>query len=63
MAKKIENNLEESKINTPNLIKVRVGDHAKYNEMMKKVNSGELKWSFYAIDNDKYYYYFEKLKK
>ena len=28
----------------------------------ERVQRGELKWAYYAIDNDKGYHYYEKLK-
>jgi len=51
-----------SKNLTNQYVKVKSDDHKKYNEMMKEVNSGKLKWAFYAIDNNNYYHFFNKIK-
>lgn len=34
----------------------------KFNEIAEKIKNGEVKWSYYAIDNDKGYHYYFKLK-
>lgn len=39
------------------------GDAIKRKEFEQRVKDGELKWAFFAIDNDKYYHYYLKTKK
>lgn len=39
------------------------GDLAKRKEFEQKVKEGQLKWAFFAIDNDKYYHYYLKVNK
>lgn len=39
------------------------GDPNKRKEFEQKVKDGELKWAFCAIDNDKLYHYYLKIKK
>lgn len=53
---------KDSKSLNKQYLKVKSNDYKKYNEMMKEVNSGKLKWAFYAIDNNHYYHFFSKLK-
>jgi len=35
---------------------------AKFNEMGQKVQSGEVQWAYYAVDDDIGYHYYRKLK-
>lgn len=49
-----ENNYERFKIE---------GDPVKRKEFEQRVKDGELKWAFCAIDNDKLYHYYLKVKK
>ena len=49
-----ENNYERFKVE---------GDVNKRKGFENKVKSGELKWAFCAIDNDKLYHYYLKIKK
>ena len=39
------------------------GDLPKRNEINDKVKQGLLNWSFFALDNDKPYQYYIKIKK
>lgn len=55
-------NRKEVKNVGSHFIKVKSDDYKKYNEMIKEVNSGKVKWSFYAIDGDKTYHFFDKIK-
>lgn len=39
------------------------GDSVKRKEFEQRIKEGELKWAFFAIDNDKLYHYYLKIKK
>jgi hypothetical protein len=39
------------------------GDAVKRKEFEQRIKDGELKWAFCAIDNDKLYHYYLKVKK